>query len=467
MASLRKRGKVWYYRYVDSDGVKREAKGCPDKRATEEMARAAEAEAARERAGLIDPKARRIAEAARRPIREHVNDYIASLTDANRNRQHIAQTRTYITRILTLAKIERTSDLAPSGVMRALGELASQGFSARSVNAHATAIKAFSRWLWRDGRTIDYALNAVVKRDETTDRRRIRRVLTADELGRLIEATRTAPPWRGLPGSDRVMLYAVAASTGFRRDELESLTPASFRLDLRPPMIVCEAGYTKNHRQAEQPIPETLASLLRPWLASKATDRPVFHPLSQKTGLMLATDLKRCGIESMDDAGRVVDMHSLRHGYITTLAKAGVPVKVLQTLARHSDPKLTLNVYSHLTVFDTAGALDALPDLTTPRPSSEPAKWLATGTDGEPISEHFAHHLPTGGDGSGRDLSVSGECEGVSIGELVCHNPLEQTGVDASCRGLTYRVGDGIRTRDTQIHKQLWSDGRNRSKARR
>ena len=31
MASFRKRGNVWYYRYVDADGAMRERKGCPDR----------------------------------------------------------------------------------------------------------------------------------------------------------------------------------------------------------------------------------------------------------------------------------------------------------------------------------------------------------------------------------------------------------------------------------------------------
>ena len=42
MASLRKHGKVWYYRFTDADGIKRERKGCPDRRVTEDLARAAE-----------------------------------------------------------------------------------------------------------------------------------------------------------------------------------------------------------------------------------------------------------------------------------------------------------------------------------------------------------------------------------------------------------------------------------------
>ena len=40
MASLRKRGRVWYYKFIDGGGRPCERKGCPDKRATEEMARA-------------------------------------------------------------------------------------------------------------------------------------------------------------------------------------------------------------------------------------------------------------------------------------------------------------------------------------------------------------------------------------------------------------------------------------------
>jgi hypothetical protein len=266
------------------------------------------------------------------------------------------------------------------------------------------------------------------------------------------------------------LLYAVAASTGFRRDELGSLTPASFRLDADPPTIVCEAGYTKNHEEAEQPIPDTLVGVLRPWLASKAPGKPVFHPLSQKTGLMLALDLKRAGIKPEDEQDRVVDMHSLRHGYITTLAKAGTPLKTLQTLARHSDPKLTLNVYSHLTLIDTASALDALPDLSPKSPAPNALRMTGTDAAGPTHKQPLAHYLPTAGEESGCKLMHPDEMAGSGPEMMMDRNPLKIGGVEASGCTLRHpevRVGDGIRTRDTQIHKQLWSDGRNRPKTRR
>src|SRR5262249_55964371 len=150
------------------------------------------------------------------------------------------------------------------------------GLSARSVEAHAVAIKSFSRWAWRDGRSPDYALVGLAKLSESTDRRRVRRPLSETDLRRLIETTRTAPPWQGVTGEDRAILYAVAAMTGLRRGELRSLTPESFRLDDRPATVVCEAGYTKNRARAEQPIPDSLAGVLRSWLATKAPGNPVF-----------------------------------------------------------------------------------------------------------------------------------------------------------------------------------------------
>ena len=57
MASFRKIGRNWFYRYVDANGKQTERKGCPDRRETESMAATVEGDVAKVRAGLIDPKA--------------------------------------------------------------------------------------------------------------------------------------------------------------------------------------------------------------------------------------------------------------------------------------------------------------------------------------------------------------------------------------------------------------------------
>ncbi len=66
----------------------------------------------------------------------------------------------------------------------------------------------------------------------------------------------------------------------------------------------------------------------------------------------------------VDHNGRVVDFHALRATYITLLVKGGASMKATQELARHSDPSLTMNVYSRLGIHDLAGALDRLPSVT-------------------------------------------------------------------------------------------------------
>ncbi len=276
-------------------------------------------------------------------------------------------------------------------------------------------------------RAADYSLVGLVKPSGPMERRRVRRPLTDSELRTLIETTKTAPHWRGLSGLDRSLLYAIASMTGFRRGELMSLTPESFRLDTKPPAIVCEAGYTKNGQLAEQSIPDSLASVLRPWVAGKPARRPVFDRMTAWTALMLRLDLERCGIPFKDDSGRVVDLHALRHTYITALGRAGLPIKVHQTLARHSDPKLTLNVYTHLSLHDTTEAVESLPDPFQAPPQAQ--AMAATGTDPS-INDRLAHHLPTGQDGDSRigsDADASAEAE---ILPLLSRKPLEETGED-------------------------------------
>ncbi len=61
-----------------------------------------------------------------------------------------------------------------------------------------------------------------------------------------------------------------------------------------------------------------------------------------------------------DSKGLYADFHSLRHTFITNLCKADVPPKTAQTLARHSDIRLTMNTYSHVGQQEQAAAIGML-----------------------------------------------------------------------------------------------------------
>jgi integrase len=397
--------------YYDENGKRRKKKGATDKAVSQRIANELENRVALRVEGLIDPAAERFAESERKPIAKHLDDFIADLEAKKRDPKHVRTTRTYIQRIIDQAHAERLSDLTLSTVQLAIGAIQreqgqkkqgekdedekEQGLSARAANAHATAIKSFLRWATKDNRIRAHELGGIAKQNEKEDRRYIRRPLSEANLRTLISTTRTAPEWRGISGEDRSIFYLLGAVTGFRRTEMSTLTPEDFDLDGPRPVVCLDASRTKNGDDAEQPLLVTVATELKSWLASKPHRSPVFA-LPEKTAEMLHADLRRCGIEPVDAKGRVVDTHSLRHGYISALARAGVPLKVAQTLARHSDPKLTMNVYAHLSAFDLHGAVaDALPDLTTAVPDQILA---ATGTDGPTATENA-----TGLDGDERN----------------------------------------------------------------
>ena len=75
--------------------------------------------------------------------------------------------------------------------------------------------------------------------------------------------------------------------------------------------------------------------------------------------------LQKAGIEKIDASGKKVDFHSFRYTFATKLARKGVSQRLTQELMRHSDPRLTANLYtdvSHLPTFDAVQDLDWVKD---------------------------------------------------------------------------------------------------------
>ena len=57
-----------------------------------------------------------------------------------------------------------------------------------------------------------------------------------------------------------------------------------------------------------------------------------------------------------------------------------MPLATAQKLARHSDPKLTSNTYTRLSIHDRADAVESLPGFAA---EPEPQALQATGTAGQ------------------------------------------------------------------------------------
>jgi len=74
-------------------------------------------------------------------------------------------------------------------------------------------------------------------------------------------------------------------------------------------------------------------------------------------------DLATAGIPKADEQGRTVDFHALRYTFATNLHRSGVSFRIAQQLMRHTDPRLTANIYTDAQALDTAHAVNRLPRL--------------------------------------------------------------------------------------------------------
>ena len=81
------------------------------------------------------------------------------------------------------------------------------------------------------------------------------------------------------------------------------------------------------------------------------------------------------------------DFHALRHSFYTHVIKSGATVKEAQTLARHSTSALTMEVYSHIGLYDIRRAVERLPqsNIDGKDTNESQAATLKTGTDNKPV----------------------------------------------------------------------------------
>ena len=339
----------------------------------------------------------------------------------------------------------------------------------RTVNAYLTSLKSFAHWLVRDRRLPSDPLAGLTRWNEAEDVRHARRALPPAELVGLLQAALASPKeFRDLTGRDRHFLYLCAMGTGFRAGELASLTPASFALDAscdKTPTVVCKAGYAKNGKTATQPLPAEIAEALAGYLTGRPPRQPVWPgSWHERAADMLRLDLDAAGIPyevEGPDGPLFADFHALRHSYVALLDRAGLTLKQAMQLARHSDPKLTMNVYGKAALCDLGAALDRLPGLTgsTQPDSTSTAALRLTGTDSAPAESALVTGRVTRlAAVPGRDVS---QAVGVGVsaeeGQESSKPPVSQ-GFDASCRELSSVVGSApcrTRTYNPLIKSQL------------
>ncbi len=507
MASFRKHGKVWYYRHVDADGIKRETKGCSDRRATEDLARDAETEAAKIKAGE-DPKNIAYRQHAARPLADHLSAWIRDMMAKGKTTKHADQSLDRVRRLIavmfgakpdeidgkTMSRPEqeqarlaiarqvakaRLVDVTTERVQDAIATIRDSGRSLQTCNHYRACVRAFGRWAWKNGRLRDNPLLNLEGFNANEDRRHDRRTISLEELLRLVAIAEQGPAYQDMTGPTRALCYRLAVATGLRYSELASILPESF--DWKAPSVTVAAAYTKNGQTATLPLPDDLAADLAAYVAPLNPKMPIF-PLPAKGVDMLKPDLEAAGIAYVDASGLFFDFHSLRCQTATLADAAGVSPRVVQRLMRHSTLELT-GRYTRPRAVDIEAAASRLPSLKPEGVKPEATALAATGTDGrfshrlasegtgtrsedagnhrtkgQRISDVLSHYFPTGEDGTGQELPDAGGMMGSTLGTSTDRNSLEMPGLDAARRELPDAVGntpERVRTSNLRFRRPM------------
>jgi integrase/recombinase XerC len=244
------------------------------------------------------------------------------------------------------------ADLDHLGARAFLGDLHRTGHTKSSAARKLSAIRAFGRYLRREGvlENDPAALVGTPKREQ-----RIPAHLALEEMSKLLEQPDTSSP---LGRRDRAILELFYAS-GLRLSELVGLDLDDVNLSGR---VVRVLG--KGRKERIVPFNQATAGALRAWLADREqflrTDDRGQTPVARlrtRQPLFLNYQGGRLSTRSVDKLVRKyvaqcstrygISPHALRHSFATHLLEAGADLRAIQELLGHSRLSTTQR-YTHV-----------------------------------------------------------------------------------------------------------------------
>jgi len=225
-------------------------------------------------------------------------------------------------------------------------KLLGSGLTGKTVNGYVESLKALCIWAVKRKYLRENPLAGMRKFDVTP--KCPHRALTDDKVRRLLRATSPA----------RSLLYRTALATGYRAGELRALCARD--LDVFGPSLNLSGEYTKNRRDACQPISQDLADELHEWSKDRGAGEPLLRmPRKETTNENFQRDCAKAGIRRITDDGKAT-FHSFRVNYINAVVESGCDLKTIMTLARHGSAQMSMEVYAKPKPERLRAAVDAV-----------------------------------------------------------------------------------------------------------
>ena len=373
----------------------------------------------KERAGILAPKLQR--EAASKPLEKHLEEFVADLKVKGRVVRYRQNINSQVTKLCTELNWKHPGDVDANDF---LAWRSRQSTKPKTLNEYLNSINSFLNWMLKNERIATQPLKNVEKVD-TRGRQQKRRAYTDEEIKKLLNVA-----------GEFKLLYQTATFTGLRLGELMGLVWGNVNLNDKQPHIHVPAHLTKNKLQAIVPLHPELVKAFEQESASRTMTDKIF-PQRAKPHQTFLRHRKKAGVQSVDEMGRILDFHSFRYTFATKLAKQGISQRLTQELMRHSDPRLTANLYtdvSHLPTFEAVQNLEWLEE-DLPQKTTEKDLGTHRGTQNCVPTRHFASHAVT----INFDLDSSLNLDILrSKGGRACHVEKEKMALPTGFEPVTY-----------------------------
>ena len=359
----------WHIVYDDASGItRRKSTKTKDKRIAQEVLATTLREVEDAKRGDVDP----FAETRTAPLSDLVNEFKAHLEGNGSAPRYVKGTIRMLRDFCSFAKVATVPGIQVADAERFCSSILTKR-SAKTRDHHAGALRTFGRWLERTGRWDRDPFKGLPVKTAKDKNRVYRRVsFRFEEAERLVEAVWArheaelvlagTPLHDGYAEAvrDRQVLYWFALTTGFRANECASVRWEDLTLDGKKLAVRLAGQFTKNGVDALVPLQPFVAEALKGMRVRRTALRmrrdlgPVqetdlVFKLPSKIAELVRKDAAHAGlIPQRSPTSRRVDFHCLRKSCARILIELGVHPKVIQQTLRHSDIRLTMDLYGEL-----------------------------------------------------------------------------------------------------------------------
>ena len=344
--------------------------------------------------GLVNHKDIEVADNRTRSTAAALQEMLQQIRDRDKSPGYVEELESWVTRFFTFALkregggAQRTiltfAELNRKDIKRWLTSLLKAGLSHKTHNHALGSLRTFCLYAVDCHYIAESPVDGIAFLDPLEDRRAASRPLTHDQLTDLLTTVK----------GRRKLYYLFGSKAGLRWEEISRLTWRN--LDIEKGWIRLSSGSTKKKRADELPIHADLMSELVKYLAEVTEDNKGVAPLptdklfkAAPTRITWLRDLRNAGIIRIvrdgikaenepeevdcgpdvancwfpgyrDDRGRILGQQCLRKTFGTHLASVEKNMAVVAKLMRHTDPKMTLELYTDARILDLRGSMDKL-----------------------------------------------------------------------------------------------------------